>query len=235
MTIHLFKEEQKEEQKTPKILVGTPCYGGLLHQDYVQALIEFNNIGIPITYMHIGNESLITRGRNTIISFYYAHMAEFTHLFFMDADIYLSANDLIKMIQAEQDVVAAAVPMKGFNPDGSIAYNITGIVTDKVEGNPNLVEVERVGTAALLLSNNAVNSLVEQAKENNDVYNGNSLSRGVSMNDINHYDVFKAKVVNGVYLAEDYYVCNSLRELGYNIYVDKTIHTKHSGSFTFEG
>lgn len=235
MTIQLFKEKKQEEQFIPKILVGTPCYGGMLHQDYVKALIEFNQIGIPITYMHIGNESLITRGRNTIISFYYANMEHFTHLFFMDADVYLSAQDFIKMIQAEQDVIAAAVPMKGFQKDGSVAYNITNIVTDKVEGNLNLVEVERVGTAALLLSNKAVSSLVQLAKDNNDVYGGNSLSRGVSMNDIQHYDVFKAKVIDGVYLAEDYYVCHTLRELGYHIYVDKTIHTKHSGSFTFEG
>jgi len=232
MTAH---QSKYNENNLPKLLIGTPCYGGMLHQDYVKALIEFNQMGIPITYMHIGNESLITRGRNTIISFYYTNMDKFTHLFFMDADIYISAQDLAKLITSDKDVIAAPVPMKGYNPDGSPAYNINGVISANVPDFPNLVTVEKVGTAAMLLSNDAVNALVEKAKKNGDVYGGNSLSRGESMNQIQHYDVFKACVRDGQYLAEDWYVCHSLRELDYNIYVDKTIRTKHSGTFTFEG
>lgn len=224
------------ENNLPKLLIGTPCYGGMLHQDYVKALIEFNQMGIPITYMHIGNESLITRGRNTIISFYHAHMENFTHLFFMDADIYISAQDLAKMIQMDKDVIAAPVPMKGFNPDGSTAYNISGVISANIpEEHPDLATVEKVGTAAMLLSNDAVNALVDRAKKNGDVYSSSPLSRGEAMNQIQHYDVFKALVRDGQYLAEDWHVCHSLRELGFNIYVDKTIRTKHSGTFTFEG
>src|SRR3989344_4356093 len=51
-----------------KIIIGTPCYGGLLHTGYFQSMIEmtsnFIRLGIHFEVMTIGNESLITRARN---------------------------------------------------------------------------------------------------------------------------------------------------------------------------
>jgi len=214
------------------IMVGTPCYGGLLHQDYVSGIIEYGNAKLPVAYMHIGNESLITRGRNTIISYFYHNMDKFSHLLYLDADVYLSARDLIKMLDSGKDVIAAPVPLKGFTPEGKPIYNVTNVLAQRPDS--NLIEVERVGTAALLLSAKAVNSLVEDAKSTNDIYRSSPLSRGMVL-DIECYDVFKAKVVDGIYLSEDFYVCHKLRELGYTIYVDKTISTRHSGTFTFVG
>lgn len=218
------------------ILVGTPCYGGLLHQDYVSAILEYSNANLPMTYMHIGNESLITRGRNTIISFFYNTNINlpdtFSHLLFLDADVYLSAKDLIKMLDYNKDVIAAPVPMKGLTENGRPIYNVTNVIKERPDS--NLIEVERVGTAAMLLSKKAIDSLVKDAVECNDVYSSSPLTRGVNL-DMNCYDVFKAKVVDGVYLSEDFYVCHKLRELGYTVYIDKSISTRHSGTFTFVG
>lgn len=214
------------------ILIGTPCYGGMLHQDYVSALMEYTNAKIPMTYMHIGNESLITRARNTILSFYYNNIEQFSHLLFLDADVYLSANDLIKMIQCNKDLIAAPVPMKGLTENGKPIYNVTKVLKDRPDS--NLMEVERVGTAAMLLSSKAIKSLVDEAISLNDIYDSNPLSRGTHLG-MKCYDVFKVKVVDGIYLSEDFYVCHKLRELGYTIYVDKSISTRHSGMYTFIG
>lgn len=214
------------------IMVGTPCYGGMLHQDYVSGIIEYGNAKLPIAYMHIGNESLITRGRNTIISYFYHNMDKFSHLLYLDADVYLSAKDLVNMLNSGKDVIAAPVPLKGLTPEGKQIYNVTNVIAQRPDS--NLMEVERVGTAAFLLSKKAVEALVEDAKSTNDTYRSSPLSRGVVL-DIECYDVFKAKVVNGIYLSEDFYVCHKLRELGFKVFVDKTISTRHSGTFTFVG
>lgn len=222
------------DQTTPSILIGTPCYGGNVHQDYVQSVIEFHKLGIPIAFMHIGNESLITRGRNTILSFYYANRSNFTHLLYLDADIYLAGQDLMKMINYKVDVVAAPVPLKGFDQNGNKVYNVTEIIEPNSKTNANLAEVEHVGTAVFMLSQKAIESLVNKAIENNDVYKGNPLTRGNKV-DCDHYDVFKTGVFDGKYLSEDYYVCKVLRDLGYTVYVDKTISTRHSGMFTWQG
>lgn len=209
------------------LLIGTPCYSGLIHQDYVKSLIEYNNLGIQISYMHIGNESLITRGRNTIISFFEAN-ENFTHLLFLDADIYLSGPDLVKLLTANVDVIGAAVPLKGFDPNGNPVYNIGKIL--KQNDLNSFIQVEHVGTAVILLTRKASHDLCKNA----DVYAGSSLTRGDRPLNI-HYDVFQTGVVDNHYLSEDYYVCRKLRDLGYNIYIDTSIHTRHSGSFTWQG
>lgn len=213
-----------------KLLIGTPCYNGLIHQDYFQGTLQYNQLGFPISYMHIGNESLITRGRNTIISYFYDHRDVFTHLLFLDADIYLSGNDLLKLLESGEDVVGAPVPLKGYDPRGQMVYNI-GEVLGK---DGHLIEVEHVGTAVFLLSRKAIESLVYDAKLHGDSYSRNPLTRGDAPSDV-HYDIFRVGVVNGRYLSEDYYVCKTLRDLGYKIIVDASIATRHSGSFTWQG
>lgn len=216
--------------KDIKLLIGTPCYNGILHQDYFQGTLQYNHLGIPISYMHIGNESLITRGRNTIISFFYDHKDTFTHLLFLDADIYLSGEDLLKLLESGEDVIGAPVPLKGYDPRGKNVYNVGKILETK----DHLIEVEHVGTAVFLLSNSAVVSLVNDAINNGNVYSRNPLTRGDTPSDL-QYDVFQVGVYEEQYLSEDYYVCKVLRELGYKIIVDTSIRTRHSGSFTWQG
>lgn len=215
------------EEPKYNLLIGTPCYSGLLHQDYAKSMIEYSGMGVPITYIHIGNESLITRARNTIISFFHAN-EQFTHLLFLDADIYLSAQNLAKLLTANTDVIGAPVPLKGFDPNGNPVYNIGQIL--KQNDLNSFIEVEHVGTAVLLLTREACDELCKYAH----TYTGSSLTRGEKV-DGTHYDVFRVGVVDGNYLSEDYYVCKHLIALGYKIIVDSSIRTRHSGSFTWQG
>lgn len=86
------------------LLIGTPAYNGLVHIDYMDSIMDMNRLKIPFTNMKIGNESLITRGRNTIISFFH-NMKEFTHLFFLDADIKIKGEDVIQLIKHGVDII----------------------------------------------------------------------------------------------------------------------------------
>src|SRR5262245_55896789 len=76
-----------------QILRGTPAYGGQVHIDYVTGLLGYMHQGVRFGLMTIGNESLITRGRNTILATFHERR-EFTHLFFLDADVYLPPEGL---------------------------------------------------------------------------------------------------------------------------------------------
>ena len=49
-----------------------------------------------------------------------------------------------------------------------------------------------------------------------------------------YYDVCKVGVHKDLYLSEDYYLCRDLRELGFNVYVDRTIKTRHNGMMEFQ-
>ena len=52
------------------LVVGTPCYGGMMCTEYTQSLLGLKEAclqhGIKLTTIFLGNESLIQRGRNTI-------------------------------------------------------------------------------------------------------------------------------------------------------------------------
>ena len=193
-------------------------------------MIEFTSLKVPISYIHIGNESLITRGRNTMISYFYNMGDQYDTLLFMDADIYLPAAGLARMLNHNADVLGVAVPLKGFDAQGKRVFNVSGNVKPDVQ--TGLVEVDRVGTAVLMLSREAVTALVEDAKKNHRVYKGNPLTRGEKQLDDN-YDIFQVGVVGNTYLSEDYWVCNKLRELGFKVLVDPAIPCRHSGMYTW--
>jgi len=212
------------------LFIGTPCYNSQLHSDYLYSIMSFYEAKIPFTIMTLGNESLITRGRNTIISYFY-NTLNFTHLLFLDADIYLHAEGLMKLLYHNKDVIGVPVALKGKNINTkSPVYNI-GKQLGKEE---DLIITDKVGTAVFMLSRNAVNTLVENAKDNDDVYYPNPHTRGNVDPNIKLYDIFKTGVFNENYLSEDYYICKVLMELGFDVYVDPTIKTKHNGMFVFE-
>ncbi len=210
------------------VLIGTPAYGGMVHIDFVGSLLSYPSAGIKFTLATIGNESLITRARNAITSRFYAH-PEYSHLLFLDADVMLPADGLSRLLSHRADIVAASVPLKGFNERGERMFNV-GYAKGE---SGRLMEVERVGTAALLLSRRVVNDLVGEAKRDGRYYRRDRAVRGNSATYPDQYDIFRVGVVDGEYLSEDFWVCHQLRALGYHIYVDPAVHTRHQGVTEF--
>jgi hypothetical protein len=54
-----------------KIFIGTPCYGGMITAEYFKSCMQLVALAaakkIELQFGTIGNESLITRARNTIV------------------------------------------------------------------------------------------------------------------------------------------------------------------------
>ena len=94
------------------LMIGTPAYGGMVHIDYLRCLFEYTSAGIRYELNTIGNESLITRGRNAILANFHVR-TELTHLLFLDADTTLPAVGLIRMLNARTAVIGAPVGLKG--------------------------------------------------------------------------------------------------------------------------
>lgn len=216
------------------LLVGTPAYGCQLVTDYFSSMCSLirgalESEGVNIDFVQPGNESLIPRGRNSVISYFYLSQ-KYTHLLWLDADIGLTnPNSVPALIKHGLDVVGAPVPLKGFDSEGMPVLNV-GKVYD-FDSNTGLAEVDRVGNAVLLMSYQAAKDLCESSEV---YYKSPSYTRGVFLTEKN-FDVFKVGAVDGEYLSEDYYVCKQLREnLGYKIYVDFTIPCRHWGMFPFD-
>ena len=213
-------------QADHNIMVGTPAYNGMVHTDFVHSLLSFKDNGINFALLSIGGESLITRARNTVLAHFY-HSPAFSHLLFLDGDVHLDGTDVKKLLLAKKDVIGAPVPLKT-TENGKPVFNIHGNLGQEA----GLLKVEWLGNAVMMLSRNAAKALVQDAMDDNRSYQANPYARGAG--DAKEvYDVFQVGVKNEVYLSEDYWVCSKLLQLGFNIYVDLTIKTKHHGMAAF--
>ena len=98
-----------------KIIIGTPCFGGLLHNGFFQSVLDlsinFTLLSIPFEVMTIGNESLIQRARNGIVARFMG-MADATHLMFIDADITFSWISIIKLLLSSKELSGGCYPKK---------------------------------------------------------------------------------------------------------------------------
>jgi hypothetical protein len=206
------------------LMVATPAYGGMVHTDYAMTLLDLARAGLRFALVTMGNESLITRARNALLSAFHAHR-DYTHLLFLDADVGLSSASILRLIAHRRDVVAAPVPLKGRGAHGERIFNV-GLAVG--EDGP-LALHERVGTAVLLLSRRAVDALVEDARAEGRVYEPMTTLAGDIAARV-HYDVFRVGAVDGEYLSEDYWACDALRRLGFAIHVDPAIVVRHHGT-----
>lgn len=202
------------------ILVGTPAYNGMVHIDFVNSIINMEKES-RMSLMCIGNESLITRARNTIISYFFRNIDNFTHLLFLDGDIGILPGTLTKMLQMGVDVLGVPVPLKGY-VDGKKVYNF---VNKEIDINEDLMEAEVIGSAVLLLSNKVIKDIINRSKTYMKIFNGE---------DTIHYEVFKTGVSNNIYYSEDYFLCKDLREIGYKIYALKNTYVRHNGIYCFD-
>ena len=90
-----------------KILIATPCFGGMLHNGYFQSMMDLSNnfvrLGVPFEVITIGNESLIQRARNGIVAKFMSD-DNLTHLMFIDADITFSWLSIIKLLLCKKEL-----------------------------------------------------------------------------------------------------------------------------------
>lgn len=217
----------------PRLCVATPAYGGMVHTDWHDSIMSMHRAGIEVVTVCLGNESLITRARNTLLRVFYEQLNNVDRLFFLDADCGIDGRDVLSMMDSPHDVIGAPVALKGFQPDGSPHLNISDPVN--IEG--GYQSVKHVGNAAMMLSRKAVTSLIEYAIQNNDVYTKTSMATNNARqqpNDGEYYDVFKVSIdENKTYLSEDYHVCKTLKQLGYQIIIDPRVKTRHNGNHVF--
>ncbi|MDA1371654.1 MAG: hypothetical protein O2971_12965 [Proteobacteria bacterium] len=214
-----------------RLLIGTPAYNGMVHLDYVNSLLDYQKSGLDFTLASFGNESLITRARNTIISYFYHNQEQYTHLFFLDADIRLPAADLKFLLSFNKDVIGAAVPLKTYAANGKPVFNVGGFKEKVAE---QLYTTARIGTAALLLSNKAAVDLVKQARAAGRIYKNNrGFDSSNALSKLDMFDVFQVGVVDNEYLSEDFWVCRELASLGYDIHVTDAVSVTHHGMHGF--
>lgn len=101
------------------IAICTPAYGGQLTTTYTQCLIQtmdlIRSLGGNARPLFLNNESLVQRGRNTLVAQALASKPEFTHILFIDADIGWPAQSILRLLAKDVDIVGGIYPHKHYS------------------------------------------------------------------------------------------------------------------------
>lgn len=250
-----FKEFGFYKEDT-NVLICTPCYGGLMYNGYFHSFIQttqfLSQVGIKFGMKTIGNESLITRARNTCVAYFLTH-TEYTHLLFIDADISWEPVNILKLLHANKDVISAVYPKKGYNfgklpqlvqNDPEWANDLSTKLVDyvvnfesaEIKIEKNCVKVKDAPTGFMLIKRGTIEALKRKFPDmqyNNDLQN-------LNINDY-HPDSFwlffdcMKDPRDGRYLSEDYAFCRLVQQAELECWVEITCPLSHTGTHTFSG
>ena len=216
--------------RTTRVHICMPCYGGQLTESTFMSYIKWSNtarqLGLDWTVETMTNESLISRARNTLTA-KFLNTKESTHLMFIDADIGWEPWHLLVMLDAQKDVIGGLYPMKSL----PVKWCVNGIPGVAEDPNSSLVEVSKTGTGFLLMKRDVFEKLNEHPAVRtfaNDI----GLPREL---DVYMKTYFDTAVREGRYYSEDWTFCENWRDLGGQVWVDKRVLLRHTGTYVFDG
>ena len=233
----------KPSETRPQVFLATPCYGGMVCQEFMQSVLRtlhtcmVNNIGLNVFMM--GNESLITRGRNQLVAEFMA--SESSHLMFIDADIEFHPSEILKLISHDKPIVTGAYPLK-VEPTTYVVNS-----ADNPEKDGKLIEVKDSGTGFMLIRRDTIEKMQEaypdlhytgdfdRQEYRKDLQGRDEHKEKLKENLYSLFDTSHDKEDNNNYLSEDYTFCRRWQKIGGKIWLDTTITLNHVGRKIYRG
>ena len=252
----MFLSNSKKETIMPSIFIATPMYGGMCAGYYTQSVLQLSDVlkqnGIGNTFSFMFNESLITRARNALANAFLKHQ-EATHLLFIDADIYFNPHDVVRLLQADKDVICGIYPKKEINwatvkravdrgvPENELKQHTGSFVVNLVDyaGEVTVpinqpVEIFNGGTGFMLIKR----EVFEKMKDAMPFYLNDVADLGGTMEQqekITEYFATSIEPETGRLLSEDYHFCYNWRKMGGQVWAAPWCQLSHIGTYPFEG
>lgn len=256
----MISSSQSQDAPRAKILVGTPCYGGMCFVGYVASLMTSKEYlrtkNIQLETCFLTNESLIPRGRNTIVA-KFMNDPSFTHLLFIDGDITWNHLTIERLLNHDKDLVGALYPKKGYT--WSKLKGCKDLITDDFDEKAQAevkarlmnytvnytedrqvvngcLKVKHIGTGFFLCKREVIQKMMDKYQElkYDDDINILTESENKWL-----YALFDCEVhrlgPKLHYLSEDYLFCKRWQDMGGDIYADVTIPLTHTGTHSFVG
>ena len=234
------------------LVIGTPCYGGLVTQRYMQSicnLLEYGNARqLAISIELLGYDSLVTRSRNTLVA-RFLDTPSATHLLFIDADIGFAPEQVARMLAFDREVVAGMYPLKVVHYDEGVIerwkageplelaqLRYVGFFEAEAEREEEdgFVPGEFAGAGFLMLKREALLRLIEAYPETR---YANAHNVPFPNRSPNQYALFDCMIEpeTGDYLSEDYAFCRRWRSIGGQVWLDTRSRLMHIGPREYVG
>ena len=246
------KTQTGDEPKPPRLMIATPMYGGMCTGHYVTGLLmtvqKMREVGVEVGWVHIMNESLITRARNELARVFLEQGHDY--LMFVDADIHFDGEAVAQLLLADKDIVCGIYPKKEVNWTsvkkaaaagksdledyaGAFVFNMAG-TTDAETDETGCIEVRHGGTGFMLIKRGVFDHL----KEHVPTYRISTFKdpeTGEYQQPLVHEYFATSIDEGGALLSEDYHFCELWRKHGGKIHAHPFIQLRHVGTYVFGG
>lgn len=253
--------KSNQPSKPPKIFIATPMFGGQANYMYMISLInlltKLGQQGIHSMFEIAANESLITKARNILVEGFLKSDA--THMLFLDADLGFDPDDVIRMIQANKDLIGGQYAKKKINWD---------VVKRVCQGVPNIpphainaviaestfrpigdqisfrldepVEVESIATGMMLIRREVFTKMAAELPEIEIISGGSETMDPKTMTRVTdphrkahaYFDV-SIDPVSKAYTSEDFTFCKRWRQIGGQVFLAPWTRTVHVGTYEY--
>ena len=166
----------------------------------------------------------ISRARNTLTAKFFNNK-ESTHLMFIDADIGWEPWHLLVMLNRDVDVIGGLYPMKSL----PVKWCVNGFEGAQ-EGADGLQEVSKTGTGFMLIKRGVFEKLNAHPAVKPFI---NDIGLPAELNPYMK-TYFDTAVRENRYYSEDWTFCENWRDLGGQVWVDKRVLLKHTGTYVFD-
>lgn len=214
------------------LMVGMPCYGGMVTAAAMRGVLDTQRaclaLGLPFVVATLTNESLVTRGRNTLAAIFLKSSA--SHLLFLDSDIGFGADAVLRLLGHGRPLIGGLYRSKRLSGAEWVATFPEGQGAIRRDAATGAVEAEALGTGFLLLHRSVLERLAEAHPE--------ALYRD---GEDRVHAFFEAGIDpraapgEGRYLSEDYLFCARWRALGGEVWCDPAIRLEHHGQVALSG
>jgi hypothetical protein len=227
-----MSDESKPRQN---VAVLIPSYDGKLFLETSNGLIAFASRAarenISFSVISLPGNALIDNARNTLM--HIALQQDFTDLFWLDADIGFTANDIIRLLKYDVDMVGGAYPKKNRELNEEYVWKPMlskdgGFIFDRAE-NPQLVATQYLGMGFVRMRAAALRKLVDLYRETHTcLYNIQGKQAPV-------VHLFQQGVgVDGRYCGEDVAFFNAWKSAGNLVWCDPHIRLQHVGRHVWD-
>ena len=223
----------------------------MLTEDYFHSILDLQNFcreeQIGLNIQTLGQESLVTRARNTLVANFLDNES-FTHLLFIDADIGFEATSLKRFLEYDQEVLCAPYPMKLISWDmipklieegkdyRNLCHPYVLNFSNKgdIQIKKGFAEVLDAATGFMLIKRSCFTKMKEAYPDLK--YTTDQIINNKEFKSENTYLFFDTmKDDDGRYLSEDYAFSRRWQKIGGKIYADIGSKITHFGSYRYTG
>jgi len=200
-------------------MIGTPSYDGKVEAHFVASLISScklaQNEEIDLIPIFLSYDALVQRARNDLVALALKHEVE--SLIFIDHDIIFQPEWILKLIQSDKHVIGGTYRKK---TDEKEIYPVR--IKEIEFQKDGLIKTEGIATGFLKLSRKALSMLWEVSPS----YINEGRERRM---------VFDIGIIDGALYSEDIIMCEKLKKLGFQIWLDPSMCCGHIGPKIYQG